>query len=288
MKTTPSFLKVLGFLLIAVGCGAAVIGGTLGRDAAEKIGTAIFMPSGLVWLMLMALTIQLWPFRKKSERPAGGLSALLCFVAYSLGGSGYVSEALAVALERPFVTVNPLNEPGTEYVIVLGGGGSLGANGRLQGNMSGDRMILAAQLYHQYPSTKFICTGQRIASMNSTGVDPADTSRDILVRLGVPEESIELIGGKNTSEEMLNLGKRFRNSGSSIGLLTSAWHLPRATRLAQRNGLKTVPLPSDFRSSPPEQTPTFGQRIEALIPNGAAFGSTWSFAKECLGMLLGR
>ena len=149
-------------------------------------------------------------------------------------------------------------------------------------------MILAAQLYHRHPSTKFICTGQRIESMNATGIDPAETSRDILVRLGVAESSIEISGGRNTYEEMSNLGKKYEGTSQRIGLLTSAWHLPRATRLANKNGLNTIPLPADFRSSPPNLTPTIGQRIEALIPNGAAFANTWAFAKEYLGMALGR
>ena len=109
-----------------------------------------------------------------------------------------------------------------------------------------------------------------------------------MMRLGVPESSIELVGGKNTSEEMQNLAQKFGSSAVKIGLLTSAWHLQRATRLAVRNGLTVKPLPSDFRSPSSVSVPTLGQRIEALVPNGAAFGSTWSFAKEYLGMLLGR
>lgn len=288
MKPSPSFLKVLIILLFAAGLFLAVVWICLGRDAAEKIGTALCMPSGFLWLMLTALTIQLWPTRRKSAQNVGGMGALLCWVVYSMGGNGYITDAMALALEAPYIKINPMDEDPVDIVIVLGGGGGLGANGRLQGNGSGDRMILAAQLYHRDPSTKFICTGQRIESMNSTGIDPAETSRDILVRLGVPAASIDTAGGKNTSEEMQNLGLKFRGSKIRIGLLTSAWHLPRATRLAARSGLTTVPLPADFRSSAQNQSPTAGQRIEAMIPNSAAFGSTWSFTKEYLGMLLGR
>ena len=265
-----------------------VIWGCLGRDAAEKIGTGLFMPPGFLWLMMAALVLQLWPLRRTEKRPAGGVATLLCFVIYSLAGSGIVADALASALEAPYFHINPLNEPPLDTIIVLGGGGGLGANGRLQGNGSGDRMILAAQLYHQHPTTKFICTGQRIESMSASGVDPAEASRDILLRLGVPDSSIELSGGKNTSEEMRNLGKRFEGSSQRVGLLTSAWHLPRASRLAARNGLTTIPLPADFRTEPFDHPPTVAKRIESLIPNGGAFGSNWSFAKEYVGMLLGR
>ena len=171
---------------------------------------------------------------------------------------------------------------------MLGGGGGPGAHGRQQGNSSGDRLILAAQLYHQKIAKKFICTGQRIASMNSSGVDPAVASRDILLNLGVPDSAIEMMGGRNTSEEMRELAGRFRDSKARIGLLTSAWHLPRAMRLANRNGLQPIPLPADFRSGPRSNGFTTGQIVESMLPNGSVLGSNWSLAKEFLGMLLGR
>ncbi len=288
MSKSTSFLRVLSVILLIAGSGLLLIWLTLGRDAAEKIATAVFMPSGLIWLMLLSLTIQLWPFRRRPEGRPGSFAALTVFVFYSLAGNGFVAGAMAAALEAPYRQMNPLAEPPVDYVIVLGGGGRLGANGRFQGNDSGDRMILAAQLYHQHHETRIVCTGQRIESMNSSGVDPADTSRDILMRLGVPDSSIEMIGGRTTSEEMQNLGKRFAGSAERMGLLTSAWHLRRATRLAERNGLNTIPVPADFRSSRQDRTPTTGQCIEAMIPNGSAMASTWWFAREYLGMLLGR
>ena len=288
MSKSPSIPRIFAVTLLIAGFVLLLIWLTLGRDAAEKIGTAVFMPSGLLWLMLLSLTIQLWPFRRRDAGATRSFAALVVFVLYSLAGNGFVADAMAAALEAPFLQIDPLTEPPLDYVIVLGGGGGPGANGRLQGNGSGDRLILAAQLYHQQNGIRFICTGQRIESMNATGVDPADTSRDILMRLGVPADCIEVIGGKNTSEEMQNLGKRFESTAKRIGLLTSAWHLPRATRLAKRNGLSTIPLPADFRSSPQNQTLTTGQCIEAMIPNGSAMASTWWFAREYLGMLLGR
>ena len=284
-----AFLVVPSIAVVII----ATLWATQGRDAAEKVGTALMMPAGLLWLLLMCLTTTYWPLRFRRSNAASESSPprswmlLLCFILYSLAGSGLISDALARNLEAPYLSVNPLTMQIPDVVIVLGGGAGAGANDRIQGNMSGDRLILAAQLYHQNHSIKFICTGKRIQSMDTTGVDPGQASRDLLIRLGVPADSIELLGGKNTSEEMKSLATRF-GSDQKVGLLTSAWHMPRATRLAERNGLNVVPLPADFRTAAGKEGKTPGQWVEALIPNGGAMGAIWSFAKEYVGMAIGR
>lgn len=283
------------FLVVPLSAAAviAILWITQGRDAAEKIGTALLMPAGLLWLLLMCLTATFWPLRRRRNDastealPPRSWSILLCFILYSLAGSGLISDSLARQLESKYLSVNPLNMDVPEIVIVLGGGAGAGPNDRIQGNMSGDRLILAAQLYHQNHSTRFICTGKRIQSMDTTGVDPGQASRELLMRLGVPDDSIELFGGKNTSEEMKALAARF-GAEQKVGLLTSAWHLPRATRLAERNGLNVVPLPADFRTAAGKEGRTAGQWVEALIPNGGAMAGIWSFAKEYVGMAIGR
>ena len=67
---------------------------------------------------------------------------------------------------------------------------------------------------------------------------------------GVSSEVLELAGGCNTHEEMGDLAKRCAPSGQRVGLLTSAWHLPRAQQLVKKNGLDLIPLPSDFVTEP--------------------------------------
>jgi len=37
--------------------------------------------------------------------------------------------------------------------------------------------------------------------------------------------------------------------GHRVGILTSAWHLPRAMRLAEARGIEATAIPSDFRSA---------------------------------------
>ena len=288
-RQTLSFRRILCMLCTVIGVGLILLGITQDRNVVEKVGTALVMPSGVLWILLLTLSIQLWT--QRNQNPAGQSSAVaatVCFALFSVAGNGFIANQMAAALEADYLTVDPMKETPMDVVIVLGGGGGLGANGRLQGNGSGDRLILAAQLYHQEIAGRFICTGQRIASMNASGVDPAESSRDILLKLGVPDSAIEMAGGRNTSEEMRALGERFHDSKLRIGLLTSAWHLPRAMRLANRNGLTPIPLPAEFHTAANIEGFTIGQIVESMIPNGYALGTTWSFAREYLGMLLGR
>lgn len=288
-RQPPSFLQVLCIICAMSGVGLIVLGLTQDRSVLEKVGTALVMPSGLLWILLLTLSIHLCIQKKQDHAgQSGAVAAIVCFVVFSVAGNGFIANQMAAALEADYLTVDPLQELPLDVVIVLGGGGGLAANGRLQGNGSGDRLILAAQLYHQNIATKFICTGQRIKSMNSSGVDPAESSRDILLKLGVPNSEIEMAGGRNTSEEMQGLSARFRNSKLRIGLLTSAWHLPRAMRLAIRNGLQPIPLPADFHTAANNEGLTMGQLVESMIPNNFALGATCSFAKEYLAILLGR
>ena len=293
MYATPnqetSFFRVLLMLCAVIGAGLTALGVTQDGNVVEKVSTALVMPSGLLCMLLLTLSIQLWTQKKQNHtgRP-GAVASTVCFALFSLAGNGFIANRLATALEADYLGIDPMKETPVDVVIVLGGGGGLGANGRLQGNGSGDRLILAAQMYHQKLAKSFICTGQRIASMSSSGVDPAETSRDILINLGVPDSAIEMAGGRNTSEEMQELSERFQNPELRIGLLTSAWHLPRAMRLANRNGLKPLPLPADFRTAANVEGFKTGQIVESIIPNGFALEATCLFAKEYLGMLVGR
>lgn len=281
-----STLLVLGAI---PGGGLLFLGITQDRSVVEKIGTALVMPTGILWILMLALSIQLLrqPAQSHAGRP-GAIASVLCLLMYSLMGNGLVADWITRKLEADYLMIAPMKEAPMETVIVLGGGGELGANGRLQGNGSGDRMILAAQLYHQKITQQFICTGQRIASMNSSGVDPADTSRDILLKLGVPDSAIEISEGRNTSEEMRGLSERFKNSDQRIGLLTSAWHLSRAMRLAEKNGLHPIPIPADFHTTANVESLTTGQIVESMIPNSFALETNCASAKEYLGILVGR
>ena len=278
LQATAVLLAMTIALLVAIWLG-------ISRTAAEKVVTALAMPCGLLWYALTLLVIVCVQKRQKQLT----VCAALVWLAYFAMGNGFVTARVVRQIEEPFADINPLEQEPFDTVIVLGGGASTGMTSRHQGNGSGDRLILAAQLYHAGLARHLICTGRRITEMTNQEVDPAERSRDVLTRLGVPDDVIESYGGRTTSEEMQDLARRFDKSGQRVGLVTSAWHLRRATRPAERSGLKVTPLPADFMHPPLTDKPLpLAARIESLIPKGDSFAINTRIAKEYLGALVGR
>lgn len=284
-----SILKI--YVLLAVVYGLAVVGIwiVIDRSAAEKIAVTLAMPVGVLWFLFTGLLVV---SRQRSDRSTFRLM-LICWLAFTICGNGLFATWAVETLEGDFRQVNPLAAGPFSAVVVLGGGATQAANLRHQGNWSGDRLILAAQLYHQGRTERIICTGRRIESMDSTGFDPADQSADILLKLGVPGSAIEKLGGRNTSEEMQTLGQRYSKSendsqpSTNIGLITSAWHLPRALALAERNGFEATPLPADFLTGP-ERPLTTAELINSVIPQGDSYLVLARVMKEYIGRAVRR
>jgi uncharacterized SAM-binding protein YcdF (DUF218 family) len=187
------------------------------------------------------------------------------------------------------VAVNPFDGQSFDVLIVLGGGASTGANGRPQVTSAGDRIVLAAQLYQAGKARRIICTGERIRAMNPDGADPAQQGMLILEALGVPRGAIERSSGTNTAEELASIAQ-VAKPGERMGLITSAWHMPRALRLARRHGLELEPVPADFVGSRPDaaQPPGFGATVLLCIPDAEALVVAARWEKEQLARIVGR
>ena len=97
---------------------------------------------------------------------------------------------------------------------------------------------------------QIICTGIQVYRSDPADLDPREESKNCLVALGVPEKDISTLSGANTYQEMQHLKEWIDGQDSThrLGILTSAWHLPRAMRLAEARGIKAIAVPSDFRS----------------------------------------
>lgn len=245
----------------------------------QKILTELILPCGLIWLLLIGACLLAWRYR---QRLLLGVT-LAMLVVYSLAGNRYLAETSAWYLERDYEDIDPMQEDSFDAVVVLGGGTCSGPQGQTQLSGVGDRVMLAARLYKSGRTRRLICTGQRIAELSPTGRDPAEETAQIWRELGIPEEDVICLPGRNTHEEMLQIGILLRhNEWQRVGLVTSAWHMPRALHLAARENLAMIPLPANIGGGRPQWSPL------TLIPSPAGFAGNQAAVRELLGSFLGR
>lgn len=248
------------------------------RLICQKLATELVMPYALVAVGLLCLTILVWRNDQSWLRWAlGGL-----FVLHLAGGNGLISQYLLLSLERPYQKQRTYELEPFDAIVVLGGGTDEARNGFAESGESGDRVVVAARAYHAGLTKKIICTGDRIELISKDKMSPAEEAFEILVGLGVPDQHVHRLGGVNTIAEMKNL-KKILDPNQRIGLITSAWHMPRAIRLSKTQGLDFVPLPADFRTDNPITLSPF-----ELIPDANDSADIQIAVKEYLAKLVGR
>lgn len=278
-------------LLLTVAVGAAVGATTwvvFGRTMVEKLATGLVMPVGLIWMLLTVTVGVCWVGR---QRAAGFFATVAWFVLTALGNS-YVANELISALENEY-TSRPAVAPGdVDTVVVLGGGTTTNLRGHSQLSTSGDRIAAAARYFVASKSAGFdvtiICTGTQKYRSHESDLDPRLEAKNSLIALGIPPEKIQLLEGANTSEEMQNLKKRMDsqsvtgNPSTRLGILTSTWHLSRAMRLAEANGIEATPMTSDSRAQYP--APNAGM----IVPTSANLNISAIAIKESLAKAVNR
>ncbi|MEY4568388.1 MAG: hypothetical protein RLY14_3358 [Planctomycetota bacterium] len=251
-----------------------------GKTAAEKVATALVLPTGLMWLALLGLV--LFCLFAKSFRLAS--VAALLWLLFTLCSSPVLPGYLVRRLQSDVIEVDPNQVESFDALVVLGGGTSQTPGGRSMVSSAGERVILAAKMFHRGKSSYLITTGESIAAISSSSKNGAQQTTEIWTDLQVPAPAIVRLGGRTTSEEMVEVRKWVLDHPEvkRVGLITSAWHMPRAMRLAARQGLDLVPVPADFRSG------ELPDHLVEFLPNGGSLGEMDLVIKEYLARLVGR
>lgn len=274
-----------------------------GRSPAERAATSLAMPTALLWLLAFAATLA--SFSRKRY-----LIATLSLSMWLLIGVTYnhvVARAFLKTLELPEIR-EPLEELASreidtplDAIVVLGGYAGDNRYGVAELSDDGQRLFLAARLWHLGKTKTLICTGTAAEGHR----DPSVIGRELLVSVGVPDDVIFETPGQNTAGEMVGLRAFFGNppvswlerigpsphihetgfstAGRTVGLVTTSVHLSRAVRLATGQELEFIPLGCRFPGAPDGR---FSPRD--LIPS-ASGGRTFGVAfKEWLAKLVGR
>jgi uncharacterized SAM-binding protein YcdF (DUF218 family) len=110
-----------------------------------------------------------------------------------------------------------------------------------------DRLWHAARLYRKGVAPRIVVSGGTYVIREGQKVTPeADAMRFFLMELGVPADAIVTEGASlNTRQNIANV--RALVGDKTVALVTSAFHMPRAMRIAREGGLKAAPFPTDWR-----------------------------------------
>ncbi len=222
----------------------------------KKIIGFLLMPLPL-GLGLVTVGLALGALRR---RPLGALALLLGWTTLMIASNRGVSARLTSSLENTYDPApvagaaadawpKDLREAG--FVAVLGGGHGdaerLSAGQRLSTSARA-RLTEGVRLALALPKTWLVVSGPRNATDNDETPAPPTHARvlaDAAVELGFPRDRIvEIDSARDTAEETIAL--RRLAGDDTVALVTSAWHLPRAMRLARDAGLRAFPCPADY------------------------------------------
>lgn len=196
----------------------------------------VFLPSGLIALLLVAAAVFHFIFRRGRRAMIMIAAAAFLYLAFA---NGLTAFWLMSHLEHETAAAQDSRAAVPPQALVVLTGYAL-TDTRIPvtarvNNASGLRLLETARLFTRRP-LPVIISGQ--------GEVPA-LMRDVLVQLGIPRRDIVLEQkSANTHESAVHLRERL--AGKSFYLVTSAGHMPRALRVFRKQGLSAVPAPTDY------------------------------------------
>ena len=173
-----------------------------------------------------------------------------------------------------------------EVGVVLGGMVSFDeVNSTPHFNQSSDRFIQTALLYKTGHIKKIIASGGNAIFVKQHFAEAEFIAKN-LIDLEIPKEDIYIeTQSKNTKENAKYTHKLIDSLGGIKGklvLITSAFHIPRATEVFEKEGLKVRPYPCAFGMLPSASK----LDADAFIPTSDSFEGWARFFKEIIGRII--
>ncbi len=232
-------------------------------------------PVAALWLLLLIGAATACARRKYQ---AGGFLVMLAGLLTLTGGS-FLKDMLLDPLERPFLPsdTEPINE--VDAVVVLGGYLSSG-DGELHGfDASGmiDRLLCGVQLIRQGRASNLVLGGGSYIDANGDIREEALEAANWVRQFSAPSVEFFSLGVcENTRGEALQTQKLMEENGwSRILLVSSAFHLRRASAAFTSIGISLTPIGCDFHSFP--------KTSWSLIPSSYHFYVVSLCLKERIG-----
>jgi len=235
----------------------------------HKILPFVVSPLGLIFLLLIVSFF----FRQR-------LVVLISLLILLISSNSYVGNYLFSTLEHPYkpLSINSINK--SDAIIVLSGMiHQVGTGKNIKYEWSDpDRFFAGIKLMKKNKSELLIFTAAQLPwtkGWRSEGYILKDNAVDLGIEKNKILVSAEV---KNTYEESIGILELIPR-GSSIILVTSAFHMERSKFLFEKQGFTVNPFPVDFKIL------NINLTIFDFIPSLGAMSKTSAFIRENIGRL---
>ncbi len=145
--------------------------------------------------------------------------------------------------------------------------------------MDPDRFFAGLELFKAGKGRHLIFTKGRLPWSLAT-ISEGEILQKTAISFGVPAEAIKLTDDVvNTQEEAVAVRKLLGEQERRVILVTSAFHMPRARALFEREGLEILPFPVDFKVSVEKLT------LLDFLPSAGHLAMSERALREMLGRL---
>lgn len=206
----------------------------------------------------------------------------LSTVAVSILSTPMTAHLLWDELESEYTLKTPKEMINSDAIVVLSGNNAdpiKTEEGFIFQWDDPDRFFGGIALFKAGKAPTLVFTGGKLPWDESNQTE-GDYLKGEAISQGVPEDHILVTQAvQNTAQEADAVKALLDDEDTKIILVTSAFHMPRATNLFEAKKLVVIPYPVDFKSTNEERT------IMSFIPSTGGLNGTFNALREFLGRL---
>ncbi|RME64739.1 MAG: YdcF family protein [Nitrospirae bacterium] len=237
-----------------------------------KVIKEILLPPSSLLLVITVAFIMVLKGRKKTGT---ALAITGIFLFYLLSTELGVTILIG-PLEKKYPPLKSLHFQ-RPYVVVLTGGANDLSHIGIEVEPSGSstkRLLKGIEIFQSSEDAILLIAGGR-GSADSPETPEALVLERLAKALGVPEKRIIIeITSRDTWENAKNLATLLKNARGPVVLVTSAFHMQRAVWCFKKLGIRVIPAPTDYRSSP--------ITLYSLVPSAQALRDSSTAISEYL------
>ena len=234
----------------------------------HKILPIIFLPSGLIIVLILLGLI-----KRKT------LLIWVALILFYLFATPVVSESIFKYVEKDQLRKDITKVPQADAIVVLGGMFNYikTESGGKNEWSDPDRFFGGVELYKAGKANHLIFTGAKMPWADKDQETEGESLKKYAIEMGVPDSAIKISGLVTTTEDESKEVRKLLPTSNTIILVTSAFHMPRAEKLFEKQGFTVSSFPVDSKVGLGLTT------ILDYLPNADSFRNSETGIRELIG-----